>query len=667
MVPVSAATFDFSISASTSVTVGAVVAMNKVASGVSARVLDTDLQGSSVSVTATNTSSIDSEVTASSIAVSGSLSTGKSISIGFARSRNDINGFAEALVRDTAGAPSDLTATAGGITVEARDAASINALATATGISVAPSVGDSLTVAGAGTFATNNITTDTDAVIDNLLVNASGAIAVRTTNAATIDAKVAALAASVAISAGGAKSFAVGAVLAVNTVRGSTQADADERSRTRAAVLNSALTSASGGILVTSQSTGTINADLEAIAAAVAASAGNSTTFSLGGSLAFNDIQRDTSALISGGAKVEALGNGDLTVAATDSSAIHSTSVGMSAAANLSGGQATSISVGLAIASNEIRNDVSAIIRDVGLVTVADDLSVSALSTGVIDSTATAASLAASLSGGTGIAVSGAGALAQNEVLGGAVAAIDNSDVNAGGDAAVTARNTSVIEATIEAIALSASLSGGTGVGVGMGLSMARNYIGATEAGSDAPLDVIARITGSAVDAAGAVSLTAQSDQNIDAYVGAAAMAATLSGGTGVGVGAAGALSSNEVKTNVLAFASAGERLEGSSVAIVATDDSEIDAYTGAAALAAALSGGTGVAVSLAASVASNEITGNVRAYVNDVDDLFATHGEVVIAAHQRAAIHADVYSSSLAAGVSGGASISVSGGGASG
>src|SRR5205823_1363133 len=116
----------------------------------------------------------------------------------------------------------------------------------------------------------------------------------------------------------GAKSFAIGGVFATNTIRGAT----DARSRIRADVLNSELSSAGGGIEISAQSTGTIDAGMEAVSVAIGASAGNSTTLSLGGSLAFNDIQRSTSAGAENSVKLDALGGGSLAVTAADSSTI---------------------------------------------------------------------------------------------------------------------------------------------------------------------------------------------------------------------------------------------------------------------------------------------------------------------------------------------------------
>ncbi len=138
-----------------------------------------------------------------------------------------------------------------------------------------------------------------------------------------------------------------------------------------------------------------------------------------------------------------------------------------------------------------------------------------------------------------------------------------------------------------------------------------------------APVEVQAWIMNSSVEAIGDVTLTAISDQSIDALV-VAGSAAASGGGVAVSVSGAGACAINTITTKVRSFidndSEYGDRLtsiDSGSVTMSADDTSRITAVTGAASLAAGF-GGVGVAVSIGVAGAYNEISNEVSAFIAD-------------------------------------------------
>src|SRR4029079_188826 len=122
------------------------------------------------------------------------------------------------------------------------------------------------------------------------------------------------------------------------------------------------------------------------------------------------------------------------------------------------------------------------------------------------------------------------------------------------------------------------------------------------------PAQVRAYVSDSSIDAAGALSITAQDQATIDAIVIAAAPA--LSAGVGgASLSGAGAAAINRIQTQVQAFIDGDGPvgIKAPSGLITATDSSGINAVAGAASVAAGF-GVVGAAVSIAVTVAFNEV-----------------------------------------------------------
>src|SRR5688572_23568130 len=276
-----------------------------------------------------------------------------------------------------------------------------------------------------------------------------------------------------------------------------------------------------------------------------------------------------------------------VSLSASDDSTIDATvgSASLAAAIGIVGG---ALSVGVATARNEVRNNVAAYIRNAtgagNTVTTrtGGDISISALEDADIDAITVAAS--AAISGGVaGLSISGAGADAKNVILSTVNAYVDNSVLDSGRDVVLTATDTSLIDA--EVAALSGALAVGVVSGaVSIGVSTAQNLIGWTAAGVSQPAEVQAYVTNSSIDAEGALELTADENATILAKVSAASVA-VAAGAVSSAATAAGASTQNRIQSFVKAYID-GDRDSGAtgihaaSVTLTADDNSTIRAIT---------------------------------------------------------------------------------------
>ena len=131
-----------------------------------------------------------------------------------------------------------------------------------------------------------------------------------------------------------------------------------------------------------------------------------------------------------------------------------------------------------------IDNDIAAYIGEVAsLTTGGGDVTVTATETATIEAITVAAAIAAGVSlGGSGVAVSGGGAIASNVILTRTNAFVRNSALGAAldpiGGLDIDASSDSSISAFIGAVSAAVSFGSSNGVGVSIGISLARNYIG---------------------------------------------------------------------------------------------------------------------------------------------------------------------------------------------
>ncbi|MEN9773450.1 MAG: hypothetical protein RL322_520, partial [Pseudomonadota bacterium] len=307
-----------------------------------------------------------------------------------------------------------------------------------------------------------------------------------------------------------------------------------------------------------------------------------------------------------------------------------------------------------------------------------------------INAVSVAASAAIGLAaGGSGLAFSGAGAVAINTLRGSTDAVIESSTVSAAGDLSVVAVSDSKIAATVAALSAAIAAGSSSGVGASIGISVARNLIGAEGfglSGADSIATVRALIIDSDIDIEGNLTLLATARQTIDAVVFSGSVAVGLGGGTGLAASGSGVWAENKIGTRVhagidrslqAAQAATGlddegnpvnggrvNTLRAADVGVFASDRSIIDAFAGAASVAAAIGGGTGAALSIGVALARNVIDGVVRAEIASAT-LDAT-GRIDVLAVSDAVIDVFSLAASVAIGIGGATGVGISGAGAS-
>ena len=384
-------------------------------------------------------------------------------------------------------------------------------------------------------------------------------------------------------------------------------------------------------------------------AAASVALSGGTVGISAAGAGVYNNNDDDVAitASITGGSIAA---SGGVDVWATDHSSITATAAAVSVALAF-GSVGAGIAVGIALAWNTIADTVTASIS--GATSISGGaLDVEALKEASIHATSASAAFSAGF-GAIGVAVSAAGAFAENVITSNTVASIGTSVLGQPGTTIASVKVSSTDQSIIhaEVLAVSAAVAAGAvGLGVALGGSVALNSISGVSTGIEAS------IQGTSVDSVGALLVESQSTQQVNATVdaGAVALAAGIGGAAG---SAAGVAATNTISQLIEAFISGDGGAAGisaGSVTVSAEDNSNINAEAGAAAIAAAIGGFAG-AISVAVSVASNAITNTVESYITGASHgVTATgSGSVAVTAQESAGISAA--GQSAAAAVSGG------------
>ncbi len=274
-----------------------------------------------------------------------------------------------------------------------------------------------------------------------------------------------------------------------------------------------------------------------------------------------------------------------------------------------------------------------------------------------INAISTAVSVGASF-GAKAIAISAAGAFGMNGVLTNVDAGITGATVTTNaGNIKVLADSQSVINAAV----LSASLSvavGAVGVGVAIGAAVARNAIGASLIDGSAIAGTggtYATITDSAINAADDVIVRATSDNSINSLVFAGGVA-IAAGKIGVAVSGSGVYVENSIASTTSARIigdvddTTVAAVRGDNVEVTALNTSQINAVAATVSVAAAL-GKVGVAVSMGATVARNEIDGLTQAQIlnSSQGGVQARSGDVTVQATDTSNIRAVSAAASLA------------------
>ncbi|MFB3076391.1 MAG: hypothetical protein ACE1Y4_00135, partial [Lysobacterales bacterium] len=226
----------------------------------------------------------------------------------------------------------------------------------------------------------------------------------------------------------------------------------------QAYVLDSSITS-SGNLK--SEAVSSQRIDALVIAGAVAASAGGTGVSVAGaGVAAVNLISANVSSFIDGaGTGATIIEAGTVSVTAMDTSTINAITGAATLAAGF-GGTGVAIAIGVSVAHNSISNEVSAFIVNVDDVNdvvkaTSGAITIAATESASISTISTAAAVSIAI-GGTGVAISGAGAFAANTILTRTNAYVMDSNLvtQASGDVVISASDTSTIDATVAAVAV---------------------------------------------------------------------------------------------------------------------------------------------------------------------------------------------------------------------
>jgi hypothetical protein len=323
----------------------------------------TGITAHSVALKADDTSVIDALVGAASIGA-GVGAVGVSLSIGVGLAFNEISNEVSAFIRDADGTlagPTDagVITTGGGITVEALEDATIHATAAAASASAALGA-VAVSLSGAGAFAFGVILTDTEAFVEDSVLDSAGGVLISAVNDADIDAEVIAASASLTVGGVAGVGASIGAAVAKNLI--GRELDGTPASSTVHAYILNASVEADGDLELEALSTGSIDAVI--LSGSVAVSGGGLAGIGLSGAGASveNVIAASVKAYIDGDGAL-GIHARDVQLTADDTSTITATAGSASVAAAF-GTAGVSVSVGVGLARNTITNEVEAFIRN---------------------------------------------------------------------------------------------------------------------------------------------------------------------------------------------------------------------------------------------------------------------------------------------------------------
>ncbi|MDN5760315.1 MAG: hypothetical protein L0H59_17630, partial [Tomitella sp.] len=505
-----------------------VLSDNRIAVITAAVVDDGDIDAAVIAVTARDTSTITAFAGAASVAVAFGGNAGIAISIGVSLARNTISSEIEAAVRGA----SDVTTTAGAVTLSAAGLAVIDAVSAAASLSAAVAgKGAAVGVSGAGAVATNIILTRTRAVIEDSTVTSAGAVTLTARDRAKIHAVIVAASVAVAGAAVGV-GVALGAAVARNLI-GHHEDGSDDAALVEAAIRRSSVT-AVDALILTAIGERSIEALVVAVSMAITGG-GVGVGASGSGVYAENRILSHVRALIDGDGS-GGIHTGNVGLAASDASGIRSIAIAGAVAAAF-GGTGVALSIGVSLAFNEVDGEVAAYVANVDdLTTTSGDVTISATRSGRPASSLGGGLTAADLDDAaeqTDDADADADQLILDDLATalGVTGSLRLSVLQPGAVwQAVTASGTYVItdddgtltvaDATIDAVSTAAALSVAIGGTAGVSVS------GAGAVSDNLVLtQTNALIRSSTVNAAGDVVVTASSTASITATVVAAAVA----------------------------------------------------------------------------------------------------------------------------------------------
>ncbi len=546
-----------------------------------------------MTVSASDTSLITSTLVSASVSAAVSGGAAVSIAIAVTLAENSIGGTTVATVDG-----STVHSNGGAVNVSALGDNTITATSVSAAISISGSGAVALGGAGTGAVATNTTTNSVEASITNSIVDATGDVTLLAQDLSNISATLVSAAVSVTASGAVAAGVAIAITQADNSIGGTT-----------IATIDASAVDTPGAVSLTALADTTIDALGVAVALAVGGSGGVSVSGTGTGVIASNSTTNTIEASITGGSDVNTGDN--VTLSATDQSAIDATLVAASVAASGSGGAAINVSLAVSTADNKFGTVTRAAIEGSDVTSTGGDVSLDALSTGSL--TAFGVGVAVSAGGAGGFTLNGtaAGSIADTTTTNVTEAVISNDStvITDSGSVTLTAIDETAIDVDVLGISVSVGGSGGAAISLSIAFAVAN---------SDVSGIVRTKIDDSDVSASDDVILTALGEGEVDTYGKGIAIAASagrfsLSGaGTGADV-------RNTVRQTVEALIVDSNAAEGQSVTaggkvdVIAKDD--LDVSADARAVSASISAGVAAAsVSVSAALAENNLAGVTRA-----------------------------------------------------
>jgi hypothetical protein len=392
-----------------------------------------------------------------------------------------------------------------------------------------------------GSGALNRVTGKTETLIQKCTGGfATGNLGVDAAGAVTLDAKdtssltAVAGVASIAYLSSGNASAAVGASVARNEI-GSDEHDPYEVT----AEIDGSTVQAAGGVSLTARAAPSVSAGSGAGAGSFAGGDGISVGLDGAGAGSTNTIDSDVRALIAG-SSVTTTGSGPVSLDAESGFSIRAVAGGVAiAGASASNSAGFAVTVGAAVASNEVRPTTLATLQG-STIESAGAASATATNSATIDATTVGVAASIASGGKLGVAFGGAGSGSGNHVTsdteaciqedkGGNPSAISSGQ---GRDITLTAADNVQIVAGAGSLAFSLGwTSSGSGVSVApaVGVSVAVNEIART---------VQANVSKSSAHAGG--GLTLEASAGVPSGAEQSIKAITVAGGIGVGISESG-------------------------------------------------------------------------------------------------------------------------------
>ncbi|HKJ55034.1 MAG TPA: hypothetical protein VJ978_03530, partial [Nitriliruptoraceae bacterium] len=454
---------------------------------------------------------------------------------------------------------------------------------------------------GAGSISINVVRGDTVASIVDSTVDSGGLVTVRATDATTIHA----IAGAIALTIGGDGGAAVGVSIAVN----------DVRHATRAIVQDTPVVAT--GLVVEADSSAEVIVLALAGSGNVETGSGSDLRVTGAGAIAVNLVSTIVEAVVRGASPVTAVA-GDIEVVAADATTIIADAGAV--AIQLSGGSGRSVTVGAAVGANDVTTVVHAGVEVVPatVVSATGDLTVSTTTATTITTLSLGVAGAVTTGSGGGASFAGAGSGSGNSIHTTSAATVAGAVVQVGSGVSVNAVDSSTIVADAGAVGLVLA----RGPPLAISASIAVNLI---------VTDVRAVVRDSQVEAS-SISIGASTNSSIIALaIAGGGTASSGSEGTGFSLNGAGAVTVNTITTSVSAAALQSALVSATTVAVTATDTSQIIADAGGVAVTVASQQSGGASVTIGAAVAVNEVAVDVVAEVTDTP-VVAPTGLTVVA-----------------------------------